>query len=265
MEKMDISPPKETYFLSVLQNCNMDERYKTWKGPLLKNKNIGCGINALTFLDVFTRDEGEQLVKIINKRGTSFEEMMNMVFNKNKTTPQTLIEYSIDTLDNVKDFFENLKNMLPNNSCTIAKLMRYPDNGTPVKCNGGSLTSGHSIVFSKNNNKLYYIDPQQEKLKESEDYNLTFKVWSKQCYKYVYLMFNKKQLYITPNYGSITNAKTSLNKLQIHEQSPMDVVVSSTKSSGQSPMDVVVSSTIKKRITKKKISQKKKRYKKIHI
>lgn len=70
----------EEHYLSVLQNCDDANRFNAWQatgGALLNNRNLGCGINSLTYLGIFTRRQGENLVNVVNARGTTFDEMMN--------------------------------------------------------------------------------------------------------------------------------------------------------------------------------------------
>jgi len=50
---MSVNFLNETYYLSVLNNCDQNKRFVQWQndgGTLLGNKNLGCGINSLTFL-----------------------------------------------------------------------------------------------------------------------------------------------------------------------------------------------------------------------
>jgi hypothetical protein len=203
---MSVNFLNETYYLSVLKNCDQNQRFIQWQndgGTLLGNKNLGCGINSLTFLGVLTRKQGELLVKIVNSRGTSFSDMMNLVYNFNGGNQQYLFSFDISTQNLVDNFIRTLTNLLCENCCTIAKLMRYPDN-TPLQnaplCNKQILTSGHSIVFSKIKGEIYAIDPQQLTLRKSIDIAKAFKAWNNNCYVQIYLMFNKKQTFVVPNY-----------------------------------------------------------------
>jgi hypothetical protein len=158
----------EQYILTTLNNCNDRERYDAWNdagGTLLGNKNLGCGINSLTYLGVFTRAEGESFVKILNERGTTFTELMNYVYNKNGQRPQFCFYFDISNLENARVFTRTLESYLCDNCCTIAKLMRYPDEATVAPlCNGVRLTSGHTIIFSKRNGIINTIDPNNKLL-----------------------------------------------------------------------------------------------------
>ena len=184
----------QTLYLSVLHNCDDETRFNEWQatgGALLNNRNLGCGINSLTYLGIFTREQGERLVNIVNARGTTFDEMMNYVFNRNGGNPQYRLEGNIRTVDRVQNFIDHLTNILCEGCCTVAKLMRYPDNSqNPPLCHGEALTSGHTIVFSKNGGILYATDPQQGTRRRSNDAAAAFRAWQRQCYQEVHLMFN---------------------------------------------------------------------------
>jgi hypothetical protein len=184
----------QTLYLSVLQNCDDENRFNAWQasgGALLNNRNLGCGINSLTYLGIFTRQQGETLVKIVNARGTTFDEMMNYVFNRNGGNPQYRIAASIRSLDHVQIFINELTNILCEGCCTVAKLMRYQDNSQkPPLCHGKALTSGHTLVFSKNGGILYATDPQQGTRRRTDDAAAAFRAWQRNCYQEVHLMFN---------------------------------------------------------------------------
>jgi hypothetical protein len=180
-------------FLSKLPNCDSKKRMDAWRasgGALLGNKNIGCGINSLVFLGVFTRKEGDDLVRIINPRGTTFLEMMNFVAARSGGNIQREVIFPITTVAQVQDFISHIKRNLGNNSCTVAKMMRYPDNSTPVYCKGILYTSGHSVIFGVENNTLYAIDPQQDSFRESEDADKALKAWGRTCYTHAHVMYS---------------------------------------------------------------------------
>ena len=196
MEKETISLGGTKYWLCSLSNCDSANRFDLWMKEvpqgLSNNRSIGCGLNALTFLGVFSINEGTQLVNVISRRGTTFEEMIKFAWNKNTTKyPIIGFPHSINTIETATEFTNTLQRILPDNHCTVAKLMRYPDD-TPEQnvplCSGNLLTSGHSIVFGKNNNTLYVIDPQQG-TNRKHDVKRAFKSWQIQCYKAIYLMF----------------------------------------------------------------------------
>ena len=47
--------------LFSIQNCNCKERMKQWTGALLGQKAIGCGVNVMVFLDLFSEDSIDTL------------------------------------------------------------------------------------------------------------------------------------------------------------------------------------------------------------
>ncbi len=190
-----MEPPK----LVQISGCDPKNRYDKWTeegGPLLGNKKIGCGLNALTFLGVFTRAEGEHLVRIINPGGTSFAEMLSFVFRWSKhpifegtypvTTQQDIMALEMLLTDPKNPF-------LSPGHCTVAKFMRYADGAPPKICNGQHLTSGHSVVLSNIAGKLTVIDPQQETFREHKS-DKALKAWNNSCYTHVSLMFGHPEI-----------------------------------------------------------------------
>jgi hypothetical protein len=237
----------QTYYLSVLQNCDDENRFNEWQatgGALLNNRNLGCGINSLTYLGIFTRQQGEGLVNVVNARGTTFDEMMNYVFNRNGGNPQYRMPASIRTVDHVQHFIDHLTNILCEGCCTVAKLMRYPDNyQNPPLCHGEALTSGHTIVFSKNGGILYATDPQQGTRRRSDNAAAAFAAWQRNCYREVHLMFNIQPDYrhtvpmdiddaanVLPDHGPIDD-RTQIDN---GDTVPMDIDGGKTKNSKQS-------------------------------
>jgi len=233
--------------LSILRFCNSNERFDRWirdGAALLNNVNIGCGINSLTFLGVFTRQQGENLVRVINRRGTTFQEMMNYVFNSNGGNPQFERRFDIRNQQQTQSFIDFLQDTLPSGSCTIAKMLRYDDNTPPDRAplfNGGALTSGHSIIFSKNEEGvLYAIDPQQSTRRRSDDASRAFTAWSRQYYQSVCLMFSRQRLEPSvPMEVDDEPSSISLSSLPDHGQMPMDVESMVDYIDESEPMDVV--------------------------
>jgi len=216
----------QDYHLSVLRDCNDEQRFDDWQregGALLNNRNLGCGINSLTYLGVFTRQQGNALVNVVNARGSTFNELMDYVFNNNGRNPQFMFHFNVDTLDNVINFINILTQLLCENCCTIVKFMRYPDD-TPHEnaplCGGEYLTSGHTIIFSKNNNVLWAIDPQQGTRRRSDDPARAFAAWNRHCYRVAYLMFNIQN--IAPQFP-VNVDNPPLQQLPDHGPVPMDI------------------------------------------
>jgi len=236
--------------LSILRYCDSNARFQRWAedgGALLNNRNIGCGINSLTFLGVFTRQQGENLVRVINRRGTTFQEMMNYVFNSNGGNPQFERRIDIRNLQQTQSFIDFLQTTLPNGSCTIVKMLRYDDNTPPERVplfNGSALTSGHSIIFSKDEEGvLHAIDPQQGTHRRSDDASRAFNAWSRQYYQSVCLMFSRQRL--EPSFPmEVDDEPSSISRLSLpdHGQIPMDVVsyIDETSNGDENvPMDVL--------------------------
>jgi hypothetical protein len=200
----------------------------------------------LTFLGVFTRKQGEKLVTQITKNGTSFLEMMNYVSLYNNVNYQEIF-FSINSVENIKNFVTNyLKYLLPDNCCTVAKLNRNQD-ATKRKPDCRNLTEGHSVVFSKMNNEITTIDPQQMTkrvfIETPENFNKIFKAWSNQCYETVSLIFQPKTQH---SHIHITTTKAKdllpIPKSDTPIRSSSHMVISqmnvSPVSTSASPMDV---------------------------
>ena len=214
VQQVQAQPAPLGLFLSHRPNCDVVERYADWErsgGTLLGVRTIGCGINCLTFIGIFTRVQGEALVRniITNQiQGTSFTEMMNYVRAVNLSRimfsptiyDQHMQFFSINTSDNLKNFIITIRRMLAPNSCTVAKLMRHAvDTNNTVNCGKQNLTAGHSVILSvqqtsQYNNSLLIIDPQLMTLRTIEDegthFNKLRTVWAGQCYTHVALMFS---------------------------------------------------------------------------
>jgi hypothetical protein len=186
------------YFLAVLDNCDSDKRYKKWKrdgGTLLGRTDKGCGINSLTFLGVLPRNIGEQLIPHVEQNGTTFVDMIKYVqqYNdtQNKEDNTTFIEifFEIETNDKIVRFLNNLQYfMLPENSCTIAKLTRNIDKTKRAHNSCINLTAGHSVIFSKEKGNLYTIDPHLMQNRARADLKI-FESWNYNCYETVSLIF----------------------------------------------------------------------------
>jgi hypothetical protein len=153
-------------------NCKSPEEWKHEGGTILQMKDIGCGVNVLTYLNLISREKAEGMVSALiadlsNTSGTSFVEMLNEV---QKSIPDPLIkleEYKFDfqddfkpigdiSIDKVERFFRLLLSKFPNRSCVMAKLNRPP-----------SMRVGHSVVFHISNNSVFTVDPQQDTLRLS--------------------------------------------------------------------------------------------------
>lgn len=176
-EKMNIDRTK-------IEIKNENNEIVKWE-PLNDNTSIGCGINSLTFLGIFTREIGVKLANNISFMGTTFAEIMYFL-NEIGNNPHNLKEYITDvtTVEKLTDFLNILFSEIPENTCVIAKLNRFT-NGL-----------GHTLIFSKQKDgdidKLYTIDPQNGKIWErntvTSDEKI-FNVWNKNQIISVSLIF----------------------------------------------------------------------------
>ena len=191
--------------LFYILNCNIVDRLNAWitsGGTLLRNKRMGCGLNSLAFLNVITRETGEQLLNEIDLRtGTTMDQIMNLIKLKFHQQNQELItrEYpiSVNSLDNFHKFIANIKIELPNDSCTYAKMMPpFNFDPNPKK----KFRGGHTILFCKDvQGYLSSIDPHQESgcyLNTPEEINNFF--YNKVSSFYVYISLIYGRLVVPP-------------------------------------------------------------------
>jgi len=241
-------------YLTQYFNFNAFKRYNEWEGPLLNRKDLGCGINSLTFLEVLTRAQGENVLKKIANKGTPFVEMMQVLGKIRGMPKQYPYTFLIDTKENASNFINTLKNLLETNAGTIVKMMRYPDelpSKFHPKCNGINLTSGHTIIFSKihkdikipvnldinhkiteaydiwkrlttKNDGLFAIDPQQETIRFTENVDKAFSSWQHNCYKYALVMVSRINYKPQNYYISNQNIKQLEDELNDYND-PMDI------------------------------------------
>lgn len=182
-----------SWHLLQLPDCTPTKRYDEWQklGALGGEKSIGCGLNALAFLGIFTREQGLALLSELKARddghGTSFREMMSFVF-KAGSHDITQHEYDITTLEGIHLFEQDMKSRLRDGSCTVIKLLRIPETNERNESMDGKVElTGHSVVLSKVHGEIILIDPQQGKLKKHDSVK-ALKVWGDLGYQYVYVM-----------------------------------------------------------------------------
>lgn len=155
------APPSNSLRLVSFQSCNVIDKYNKWiqdGGTLLNNRNIGCGINSLTFLGVFSRETGQRMVNMLDSttghNGTSFRDMMQFVMNKRKPLPHLDINELagyINTPTLFKKYIEWITRELDTNACVIVKMNR----------DIAGEDTGHSFVMSKDHTGvLFVVDPQ---------------------------------------------------------------------------------------------------------
>ena len=145
-------------------NCNdvLTTNKFNKKGGVI-NDGIGCGIQSLIYLGIINYKDGVKIIdnmeKGIEEWGTSFSKLLKYVsvvsnsyfYEKN---------FSITNEEEMTACMEFINNGLDNNECTIVRYNRLLDDNERDKMCKTALTSGHSAVISKSNDKLIYIDPQ---------------------------------------------------------------------------------------------------------
>ena len=148
--------------LLAFNQCNAKEKFADWLrsgGTLLKNQNIGCGINTLSMLGVFSRKDGEEMVSELasdpQRRGTSFFEIMQYVFHRNgRNYPMNELTGYIDTPSRLRHFFQWLYIKMGVDTCIIVKFNRdlQPD------------VLGHTVLIHKDvTGSMTIYDPQAER------------------------------------------------------------------------------------------------------
>ena len=148
--------------LLAFHDCNAVDRFDQWLrsgGALLKNPNIGCGINTLTMLGVFSRADGEKMVTDLaldpQRRGTSFYQIMQYVFHQSgRKPPMNELTGYIDTPTRLYHFFKWVDQKTGLNTCIIVKFNRdlHQD------------VLGHTVLLNKDSAGMLTIyDPQAER------------------------------------------------------------------------------------------------------
>lgn len=149
----------DTLSLVTLSGCDSRDRFEFWRqsgGTLQNNRNIGCGINSLTFLGVFSREDGAKLVDALASNpglGTSFRDMMQYTANhavRSHTEFSEIAGY-VNTETSLRGFVSWIYSNLDLDQCTIAKFNR----------DIAGTKTGHSFIFSKDSEgHLLVVDPQ---------------------------------------------------------------------------------------------------------
>lgn len=160
--------------LSVIHNCKVEDKWEDWnnycpeEGGLHGQHNIGCIFNVLGFLNVISIPEARREVEDVNV-GSGIGTPFNLVINWfNSAKQQRSMKYlyqefqiHLDTTTQdfykktLKQFFDNVNEKMPINSCTLVQLVRP------------SPQAGHYVILSKTkDNKLITIDPQLSKKSE---------------------------------------------------------------------------------------------------
>ena len=146
----------------ILPNCNAAAKCPRWLGALNNVTTIGCGINALMFMDEIDEQNAQKGFNHASQgKGTPFSDIVKWFDNKVKTLPGAHpsvsvkeIKYSIGTKEHLEGFFRTVFIEMPENSCIIVKYNR-PDKFLQHN----NLTPGHYVVLSKEVNKLFTYEP----------------------------------------------------------------------------------------------------------
>ena len=154
--------------LFIIQNCNCKERMKHWRGALLGQKAIGCGVNVMVFLDLLHQNIGLQVIPQLDPQiGTDIQHMIDH-----------MKQYYPDKLLSRKDFlFHNESDVKSFLDLVTENLKRIKDPCLIVKLNRATGV-GHSVIMTYHYGKLYTIDPQQSKFIVRNDDKI-FRSWSR--------------------------------------------------------------------------------------
>ena len=199
----------DQFNLVQINNCRSKARFTEWKktgGALLGRTDLGCGLNALAFLSIFTRVQGESLLQKIKPTGTSFNEIIRWIQLLNGfNNKYTEFVFPITTVNDITIFFNKLSHDIDSNTCVIAKLNRhYNIDKRSVNCK--RFTIGHTVVFSKEENgDMYTIDPQQGTRRKRNDVKMAKSYFDGNCYISISLVAVQNNGYnlITPVRPSI--------------------------------------------------------------
>jgi len=144
----------------ILPNCNAAAKCPYWLGALNNVTTIGCGINALMFMEEIDENNAQKGFKqALQGKGTPFRHVVKWFDDKVKTLNPSVsvkeITYSIDTLKHLQGFYSSVFNEMPENSCIIVKYNRSIE-----AQQSKNLTPGHYVVLSKEGvNKLFTYEP----------------------------------------------------------------------------------------------------------
>lgn len=174
----------------VLPNCNALQRCSRWITALNNVKTIGCGINALAFLqEIDDPNTAKGLTEARQNSGTPFAHVVAWFDTKVKSiAPNYSVketQYDIQTIIQMQGFFNSLSTEMPENSCTIVKYNR-----SSFFALQHGLTQGHYVVISKEGGKIFTYEPltstiehcDRRELKRGTVSENFFKVMSDQGY-----------------------------------------------------------------------------------
>ena len=151
-------------------DCGCHARAERWLGTLLHNKDIGCAINVMVFLEALRQDYGEALIPRLNPQvGTPFSTIIGHI---QPTTSYPLREAikEIRTVTDVTDLLDEITEGLRHGITIQNRNLRKgskpgKDACTIVKLNR-SVGCGHTVILSLEGRTLYTVDPQLETQEE---------------------------------------------------------------------------------------------------
>jgi len=160
----ELNPLRE--HIMYVFNCNDIQLTKKFnqKGGVIRD-NIGCGIQSLVYLQIIDYKSGQKIITDmetgLEEWGTSFQKLLSYISVVSSDDFYEKI-FQIETEAQMVECMEFINNGLDNNECTIVRYNRLSDAGKRHKMCGQRLTPGHSAIISKNNDKLIFIDPQEQ-------------------------------------------------------------------------------------------------------
>lgn len=184
---------KEDYKLSWLKNYKTSVRLENFKKWLKTSSVTDSSLAALAYLGIISSNELIDLSnQYKNKREMTFREFRSYVTNKTNTI-QYGVNVDVNTLEKTREFINNLKKLLADDDCVVAKLLRQEEtNATePFICNGQSRKNGHTVVFTKINGELFTIYLLKGESINSNEAKSVFDNWQTECINKVGLMIYK--------------------------------------------------------------------------
>jgi len=167
---MSLGKNDEVFYIS---DCNCKDRATKWEGALLNNKNIGCGVNVLVFLELLNESYGKSMIPHLDLgKGTSVQQVVDHL-QQWATVPLGVTTFPLTTQGEVKVILDIIQHGLSKgktekksgNACTIIKLNR-------------AAGVGHTVILSvEDTGKLYTVDPQVSTFRERNDSKM-FASWS---------------------------------------------------------------------------------------
>ena len=191
---MSLGKNEQVFYMG---DCNCNNRAQKWIGALLGNKNIGCGINVLVFLELLNESHGKGLVPRLDlRKGTPFQtivehvQQLSAVPLEEQIFPVTTLIEVTRALDIIQDgLIQGKTERKTNDACTIIKLNR-------------AAGVGHTVIMSVEGNTLYTVDPQASTFRKRNDSKI-FLSWSGEGgYRSISLIVGKMPKKATPSKSS---------------------------------------------------------------